>query len=65
MNLIFPSPFGEVFLGTTQQHQTKLKINFQELNKFRLNEMKNVLRALEYAVLSEKSFWGKNRQEHC
>ena len=52
--LISPGSPRKVGAGTTQQHQTTLNRHFQEFHKVRLNETKNLVRPLEYAVLSEQ-----------
>ena len=38
--LISPSPPRELYVGTTQQHQTTLNRHFQEFHKVSLNEKK-------------------------
>ena len=49
--LISPSPFREVYVGATQQHETTLNRHFQEV---RLDETKKLVCPVEYAVLSEQ-----------
>ena len=54
--LTAPSPPREVYVDTTQRHQTTLNKHFKKFHKVRLIETKSLACLPDYAVLSGQWF---------